>query len=139
MITRLQFTAKFNKSIPKDIPTTPGGFTIVRNIGGKDKIETEEITFDFENSATECEGDIRHFECWGADIGSFPESEYITPVIFNQIIGFSDIFVDLDEADEDVKVVAILNMTVEFNDSKASTIRVPENMLEKYNREYLGA
>lgn len=137
MISRLYFTAKFNKPIPEDIPTTPGSFTIMRDIGGNDEFRLEEITFDFEYSATTAEGDIRKFEMWGLDIGSFPESEYITPEIFSKIIGFSDIFIDLDEADDDVEIESIVDMEIVFDEGSTITIDLHDDILKRYNKEYL--
>ena len=124
MISRLFFTAKFNKEIPDDIPSTPGGFTFLRDIGGNDAFEPEEITFDFMMSSTDVDGDKRHFECWELDTSSFPESGYVTPEIFNSMIEFIDIFVDLDEADDDTKVISIENMTVVFDEANETVITV---------------
>ena len=138
MISKLFFTAKFNKEIPDDIPSTPGGFTFTRDIGGNDAFELEEITFDFMYSSTNVDGNKRHFECWELDTGSFPASEYITPEIFNSMLEFTDIFVDLDEADDDTKVIAIENMEVVFDEANETVITVSKALLDKYNQKYLG-
>ena len=130
MIKELSFTAIFNKEIPNSIPTTPGGFSFVRDVEGN-----SEVTFDFEDSETIVDGDKRHFTMRNLDTESFPESKHITPGMFDSIVEFSDIFVDLDDADDDVKVVAIEGMEVIFDGD--IVVNVSRDLLDKYNNKYL--
>ena len=135
MIKTLEFTAEFNKSVPETLPTTPGGFTFQYDKGGNDEIAIEEITFDFEMSnTTVVSPTVRKFRLWDLDTHSFPESADITAETFSTLIAFTDIFVDLDLLPEDICVTKITGMEIEFDDTLSTSIRIPDKILDKYNK-----
>ncbi len=126
VMQHLRFKVGFNIPIPADIPTTPGGFTIITGDG-------KEVQFDFEYSSTEVEGSERIFEMWGLDIQSFPESEFINPETLRTIQGFDDIFVDLEGAGEEAAVSEILEMSIGFENGQ--TFHISKEILDKYNEK----
>ena len=127
VLEHLRFKVRFNTPIQADIPTTPGGFTIITGSG-------KEVQFDFEYSATEAEGSERIFEMWGLDIQSFPESEFINPETLRTIQGFDDIFVDLEGAGEEAAVSEILEMSIGFKNGQK--LRISKEILDKYNEKH---
>ncbi len=127
MLDSIRFRVKFSEIIPKETPTTPGGFEISDENG-------KEISFDFENSLTESCGEYRNFMMHTLDLTSFPDAASLKAEDIIKMKGFEDIFIDTDECKEGARPEKIVFFEFLFFENKNMIkIKVSPDILKRYN------
>ena len=125
MIKWMNLSVDFKNPPSEDVPTTPGGFTIKLKDG-------KEVTFDFAKSATSINSDgSRDFELTDADVETFPEMRLLTAADFVDMQGFTDIYIDLDEA-PDSSVETVSYIEIGFSENIPGTLDA-ETIIRMYN------
>ena len=137
MITRAELKVKFNHKVPANVITTPGSYSFIKKNG-------EEVTFDFvitETYISRKNMKTRTFVVRIPDTESFPEMADITAEDFLSMQGFTDIFIDLDEAEEDIHVEDIIYFDIEMEepDGAISKIKISKDILKAYKEVALCA
>ncbi len=127
MLDSISFKVKFSEPIAKEIPTTPGGFSFIRQDG-------KEVQFDFMDSTTECLGMFRTFRMDTPDFDSFPDMMHIQSADIINMLRFEDIFIDMDECRSGIKLAKIEWFEFLFFENK-NTVRivVSPDILKDYN------
>ena len=117
-ITEISYVVRLNRGLHKGEMISPGRYTIQGN---------NECSFDFTDLTVEAalyrdgkytpdeEGDYVIVTHKNLDTKSYPYSQVINPYTFNSAI-FTEIYIDLEGCENDLKVEAIFSMRITFKD-----------------------
>ena len=131
MLYAVSLIVRFNDTVPEEKATTPGGFEFTTNDG-------KNFQFDFNNSYTDTKNDVRMFYLTGPDVASFPEIEDMTMQDVINISRFDDIYIDMDDVNETLKVVDIISFEFIFKEKDNEiNINISDKILKDYSEKNL--
>lgn len=135
MLHRAYLTIKLNRPLKDNEMISPGGFHFTTKNG-------KGLHFDFYDTEAWTDSDKKvserylHFTMKNPDELSFPKIETYTEDDFRNIAQAEDLYMDLEDCEDDLRVKEISHFAIEFEDKENDVfkdIEIDKNVLYDYN------